>query len=223
LAPTISSITSAGNAPVSPPSFVQGEFAMCTSRNAWLAWLQTIAPAAALVAAPSALLRAQGPPNPQPTDAHKVFAADAGTWDADIKMYHQGPSGPAAESKGVETNELVSGGLYLQTTFKGKMAERDFEGHGLFGYDSRTKEYTGLWVDNFTTIPSQLKGKYDAAAKTLTMYGVVVDGAGNEMRQKQVTKYPDERTKRFEIFLLIGEGDAAQEVKIMEMTLKKRA
>jgi len=170
-----------------------------------------------------ASLSAQEPQAPQPTNAYKIFADDAGTWDAEVNMYFRGPKGPPMKSKGVETNELVSGGKYSRTTFKYKMRDKEFEGHGLFGYDPRSKEYVGLWVDNFTSIPSQLKGTYDASQKTLTMFGAVVDGAGNEMKQKQVTKYVDGNTKTLEIFLIIEAGGKTQEIKLMDMTAKKRS
>ena len=168
-------------------------------------------------------LSAQEHPVPQPNAAHKLFANDAGTWDALVKSYHQGPRGPATESKGVETNELVSGGMYARSTFKYTMRDREFEGHGLFGYDPRSKEYTGLWVDNFTTIPTHLKGKYDPEQKTLTLTGAVVDGAGNEIKQKQVYKYLDDKTKTLTIYILVEIGGRTREIKIMEMTATKRA
>jgi Protein of unknown function (DUF1579) len=168
-------------------------------------------------------LLAQQPPGPQPTEAHKLFADDSGTWDCTVKMYFQGPKGPATESSGVEINELVSGGLYSRDTFKYKMRDKEFEGHGLFGYDPRTKEYVGMWVDNFTSVPTQMKGKYDSEKKTLTMVGTVVDGAGNEIKQKQVTKYTDINTKTMQIFMIIDAGGKSRAIKLMEMTAKKRS
>ena len=170
----------------------------------------------------SAQLCAQVPATPKPTDAHKIFADDAGTWDATVKMYFRGPTGPATETSGVEVNELVSGGMYSRTTFKYKMRGKEFEGHGLMGYDPRSKEYTGTWVDNFTSIPSQMKGKYDAEKKTLTLFNTVVDGSGNEMKTKQVTKFVDDKTKTLEILMVIDAGGQTQEIKLMEMTAKKR-
>jgi hypothetical protein len=166
---------------------------------------------------------AQGPPDPEPTDAHKILADDAGTWDAAVKMYFRGPTGPATESTGIETNELVSGGLFARRTFKYKVRNKDFEGHGLFGYDPRSKEYTGTWVDNLTAVPTQLKGKFDAESKTLTMLGAVVDASGKEIKQKQVTTFVDDATKTFEIFIIVDASGKTHDVKIMEMTAKRRS
>ena len=154
--------------------------------------------------------------------AHKILANDAGTWDTAVKMYFQGPTGPAMEYKGVETVELVSGSLYSRTTSKCKMGDQDFEGHTLVGYNPRSKEYTGTAVNNFTTAPVQMKGTYDAEKKTLTMFSAVVDGTGNEISQKQITRFIDDRTKTFTTFMLADAGGKDTEIKLMEVTAKKR-
>lgn len=174
------------------------------------------------VSALSAQLSAQELPNPKPTKAHEVLARDAGHWDSEVSMFFAGPDAPPAKYKGVEVVELVSGGLFSRTTFKCQMGEREFEGHGLVGYDPRTKEYTGLWVDNFTSTPTSLKGKYDEEKKTLTMHLTLMDEAGREIKQKQLTTFVNENTKTFQIFLLVDAGGQELEIKVMEMTAKKR-
>ena len=146
---------------------------------------------------------AQELPNPKPGKAHKLLAQEVGSWDCDVKMFFQGPNGPPAEYKGLEVNKLVSGDLYLQTTFTCRMGEREFEGHSLFGYDPRAEQYVGTWVDNFTTTPTNMKGKYDAETKTLTVYSTLFDDEGNELQQKQVTTWTNEAKKKFAIFLVI--------------------
>jgi hypothetical protein len=178
-----------------------------------------IVPALLLLSAPG---WAQEPPAPQPAEAHKVLADDAGTWDAVVKMYHRGPAAPATESRGVETNELVCGGLYSRSTFKYQMGGREFEGHGLIGYDPRSKEYVGTWVDNFSAIPSSVTGKYDAKQKTLTLFSKAVDDSGNEMTTKQVTTFVDGKTKTLQIFLVVETGGRTRDVKLMDVTSKTR-
>jgi hypothetical protein len=137
-------------------------------------------------------------------------------------MYFRGPTGPPTESTGVETNELVSGKKYLRTSFKYKMGSLDFEGHGLVGYDPRSKEYIGTWVDNFTSVPTQKKGTYDPNKKTLTLFGTAVDGAGNEIKHKEITTFVDSQTKTLEIFMIIDADGKPQDIKLMDMTAKKR-
>ena len=161
-------------------------------------------------------------PTPKPTEAHRILANNAGTWDTVVKIFFQGPTAPPMEYKGVETAELVSGGLYLRTTSKCKMGDQDYEGHSLVGYNPRSKEYMGTAVNNFGPAPVQLKGTYDAEKKTLTMLSAVVDGKGNEIKQKEVTKFIDDKTKMFTSYMLVNAGGKEMEVKLMEVTARKR-
>jgi hypothetical protein len=167
-------------------------------------------------------LMAQQFPNPQPNEHHKVLAAEAGTWDSVVKMYLSGPDGPATEYQGVEHVQMVAGGLFSRSTFTGDFGDRKFEGHGLFGWDPNEEQYTGLWVDNFNGAPTLMTGTYDADTKTLTFHSTIVDGAGNPLKQKQVTTFVDERIRRFESYLIVEQGGRPLEVKLMEITSTKR-
>lgn len=170
----------------------------------------------------AAVVNAQGFPTPKPSENHKVLSADEGTWDCKVKMFLQGPSGPPTEFEGTEVNRVICGGLYVETDFTCKMGDQLFEGHGLMGYNPREKAYTGTWVDNFTAAPSQLSGKYDKDSKTLTITSEVYDESTDQMlTQKQVTKWIDESTKDFKIFLVVKAGEKTMDVKIMEMEAKK--
>lgn len=166
---------------------------------------------------------AQETPATKPADFRKVFAEEAGTWDAVVKSYFRGPDGPVTESIGVETSETICGGAGLRTKFTFKLKSLGFEGHGLIGYDPRLKEYTATRVSNFVPTPYPSRGQYDAPGKTLTMFSTITDQAGKEQRQKQVTKFVDGTTKTIEIFDLVEKNGEKQEVKLMEMTLKKRS
>lgn len=80
----------------------------------------------------------------------------------------------------------------------------------------------GTWVDNFSTIPMQLKGEYDEKSKTYTVHSTVVDETGHELKQKKVTTWIDEPNKKVEIFWVVEEGGENLDIKIMEMTAKRR-
>jgi hypothetical protein len=98
----------------------------------------------------------------------------------------------------------------------------EFEGHGLIGYDPRSKKYVGTWVDNFSAVPTQYQAEWDEGAKTMTAHSTVVDGNGQELKQKQVTTWVDESTKKFAVFLLVEAGGREMELKLMEMTARRR-
>ena len=166
---------------------------------------------------------AEAQENPKPGKPHELLALDAGTWDCDVKMFLGGPDAPPSTYKGVEINKLVSGGLYLQSSFTYPMGgQREFEGHSLMGYNPRTKKYVGTWVDNFTSVPSAIDGEYDEKTKTLTIHTTVVDGQGNEMKSKNATKWLDDSKKEFAAYLIVEAGGQKMEIKLMEMTATKR-
>ncbi|MBI4659290.1 MAG: hypothetical protein HY735_10655 [Verrucomicrobia bacterium] len=55
------------------------------------------------------------------------------------------------------------------------------------------------------------------------MFSVVFDeSTGQEIKQKQVTQFVNAKTKTFAIFMLVDVGGKEQEIKLMEMTAKKR-
>lgn len=159
---------------------------------------------------------------PKPAEAHQVLTNEAGVWDTDVKLFFQGPNQPPVVYKGAETSEMVSAGLYLKMSARGKLGDQEFEGHGLLGYDARTKEYIGTWVDNLTSTPTQTRGTYDAERKTLTLFSAVVDGAGREIQQKQVTHFVDDKTKTVTTFMLIDAESKKIEIKLMEITARKK-
>ncbi|MFG0334187.1 MAG: DUF1579 family protein [Maioricimonas sp. JB049] len=166
---------------------------------------------------------AQDFPDPQPEEAHKVLARDAGTWDCTLRMYLQGPDQPPTEYKGKEVNRLVNGDLHLRTRFTAKLGDRRFEGHGLMGYDPRSEKYIGTWVDNFNVIPSNYSGTFDEESKTLTIYSTSVDlNSGAEFKQKQVTVWEDDSHKDFTIYLVVESDGETRDVKLMEMTAVKQ-
>lgn len=172
-----------------------------------------------LLVSSASLAIAQGFPTPRPTEAHAVLAKEAGTWDGKVKMFFAGPDGPVAEFTAVETNTLVNNGLHVRTEFTMKMGETTFEGHGLTGWDPKSKTYLGTWTDTFTTTPVRSTGTYDAKTKTFTVESSVVDEAGNEVEQLQTTKFTDADTKVFTIFHMTD----GKRMKLMEMTAKRRA
>lgn len=159
----------------------------------------------------------------KPAKPQQLLARNAGTWDCDIKMFLKGPNTPPKNFKGIEDNKLVSGGKFLQTSFKYSMGpRREFEGHSLMGYDPRSKRYIGTWVDNMTSVPSQVSEEYDEASKTLTDHRTVVDGSGNETKSKLITTWHDDSTKKLEIFMVVRQGEKETDVKLMEIVATKR-
>ena len=159
----------------------------------------------------------------KPLKPQQLLARNAGTWDCDIKLFLKGPEAPPKNYKGIEDNKLVSGGKFLQTSFKYPMGpRRDFEGHSLIGYDPRSKRYVGTWVDTMTSAPSQVSEEYDEASTTLTDHRTVVDGNGNEIKTKHITTWQDDSRKKLEIFMVVKKDGKETDVRLMEIVATKR-
>ena len=164
---------------------------------------------------------AQGPPEVKPTDEHKLLAKDVGVWDGTMKMFMEGPDGPATTSKGVETNTLMVGGLWVVSNYKGEFAGKPFEGSGVNGYDPRKKKFVGTWADSMTPELMLLEGTYDEAAKALTLLSEGTGEDGKPVSMKMVSQYKGEDEKVFTLSVK-NEETEGKWMKMMEIGYKRR-
>lgn len=139
-------------------------------------------------------LSAQEPPVPKPTPHHLAMKRAEGTWDAVVKVYAE-PGKPPLQSKGVEVNTLLPGGLWLQSSFKSDMMGLPFEGRGLFGFDPALGKHVGAWVDSMVMSLAQPVGtcKDDCRETTMTFEGPGMDGKPATFKEVTVEKGPDQR------------------------------
>jgi hypothetical protein len=161
---------------------------------------------------------------PKPTPEHEALREDEGAWDGVIKASFPGPDGniQEAESRGVEVNHMMPGGLWMISNFRGEFGGMPFHGHGVTGFDLVKKKYVGTWVDSFTTSLMTLEGTYDKATRTSTMYGESTDPQGNTAKAKlvEVSKDADHRTMTMYMQVPGGGDDAWQ--KAMEIHYTRR-
>jgi Protein of unknown function (DUF1579) len=159
---------------------------------------------------------------PKPTAEHKILAADEGTWDAAIKSYINGPDSEPAVSKGVEVNTVLTGGLWISSSFSGDFGGMAFEGRGQFGYDPNKKKYVGTWIDSMSPALTVLEGTYDAKTKTITYTG---DGVcpidGSKQSQRMVTTSNSDGTREFTLYVT-GTQTGGKEAKMMVINYTKR-
>jgi hypothetical protein len=157
---------------------------------------------------------------PKATEQHKLLQKDVGTWDAVVKVWPMEGAEPV-ESKGVEKNELLKGGMWIVSRFEGAAGGMPFTGVGTFGYDPIEKKYVGTWVDTMTPHLMVSKGDYDENTKTMTMTG---EGrhpdSGEVYESKQISRYVDDDTRVFEFHI---PGKDGKHWKMMEITYQRRA
>lgn len=183
------------------------------------AWILALAMTTAASAPCAARAQEQGQ-LPQISEEHKLLHKDVGTWDATMKMFPMEGAEPI-ESKATETSELLQGGMWLVSRFKGDIFGMPFSGMGTVGYDPVDKKYVGTWVDSISPHLTIMKGEYDAATKTMT---AVAEGrdfeTGQVTQSKHITRYIDDNTRTFEIH---AKEEGGKERKVMEIHYKRRA
>jgi hypothetical protein len=161
----------------------------------------------------------EGPPVTKPSPEHDLLKQDAGMWDATIESFNE-PGGKPDVSKGVETNTLICGGLWLVQDFKGVVAGMEFQGHGLTGYDPAKRKYVGTWVDSMTTSIAPIESTYDASKKTMTGAMEMAGPDGKPMKVTTVTTFKEDGTR---VFTLNMPGPDGKDFTMMRITYTKRA
>ncbi|QDU60196.1 hypothetical protein Pan216_10340 [Planctomycetes bacterium Pan216] len=152
-------------------------------------------------------------------DPRELLKREAGTWEAEVKMYMPGSEGPVT-SKGTETNRIIGEGVWLISEFNGDFGGTKFTGFGEYGYDPVKKKYVGAWVDSMTPFLSTMEGEYDPSTKSLTMMSKGRDvRTGKEITTKMVTKYESDTERSLTMLNLTPDG---KEVKMMEINYTKK-
>jgi hypothetical protein len=154
----------------------------------------------------------------KPGPEHEILKKDVGVWDAIVEEQHE-PGAPPKTSKGVETNTLACGGLWLISDFKGEMMGQPFQGHGVTGYDPAKKKYTGVWVDAMSAAIGLLEGTYDAAKKTMTFQYQSTDPAGNPVKMKMVTEWKGEDSR---VWAASIQGPDGKDIPMLSIKYQRR-
>lgn len=153
-----------------------------------------------------------------PGEAHKMLAAEVGSWNNEMTFWHDENSKPEKATSTAEIR-MILGGRYQESNYKGMMMGMPFEGRGTVSYDNSTQEYTSTWIDNMGTGMMVMKGKMGSDGKTLEMRGKMVDPARKkEMDCREVYTIVDATTRKMEMYCTKG----GKEHKNMEIVMKKK-
>lgn len=154
---------------------------------------------------------AQEPPKPGPE--HEKLKEMEGTWDAVMDFNGQ-------QSKATVEYKSICGGLWLQSDFHGDFAGMKFDGHGLDGYNPRSKKYISVWVDSMLTTPMVTEGEFDPKTKTLTMSGEMPSPDGKNQKVKSTLEVKDKDHQTFKMYMVGGDG-GEQPMFTIEYTRRK--
>ena len=138
-----------------------------------------------------------------PGTTHEMIAKSNGTWKAKMTMWMM-PGSEPMQSEGMMTNEMILGGRYQKSTFKGDFMGMPMEGMSLLAYDNASKEFYSIWIDNMGTGMMMSKGKYDESTKVVDMRGTYVDPmTGKEEPFRQTMKEVDDNNQAMEMFMFM--------------------
>lgn len=136
----------------------------------------------------------------EPAEMHKMMASWDGTWIEETTLW-MGEGVQGQESKGTCVNKMLLGGRYQQSAHKGSVMNMPFEGISTMGYDNAKKIFVSSWVDNMGTGIMYTEGPYDAANKTITLKGKVVDPVtGKEKEVTEIMKIVDDNHQSLEMY-----------------------
>lgn len=154
-----------------------------------------------------------------PGEAHKMMAAEDGTWDGDITMWMTPDAKPIKQKTSADF-KMVLGGRYQESVHKGMFMGAPFEGHSTLAFDNATQEYTSTWIDNMGTGIMIMKGKYDPATKMFSMKGNCVDPVTKkEKKMRETITVIDDHTRKLEMY---DTGYDGKEFKNMEIMMTKK-
>lgn len=157
---------------------------------------------------------------------HKLLAEGVGTWNYTVKFWMD-PSAPPNESSGTAVTKAVMDGRYFVSEHNGKMqmpgpdgkmAEVEFKGMAVEGYDNVKKKFVASWIDNMGTGIMNLEGTYDAAKKAFTFRGEYEAMPGMKSKIREVITITDKNNHTFEFF----EDRGGTEVRTMEIKYTRK-
>lgn len=154
-----------------------------------------------------------------PGEAHKLMASWEGSWSGEVTMW-MSPDAPPTKSALTAVNKMVLGGRYQQTTVKGKFNNMPFEGMSTLAYDNAKKVYQSTWIDNMGTGLMVSQGPWDAATKSITFVGRMIDPTTHkEMDFKQIVKPID---NNYYVSEMYAPGPGGQDFKTMEIKYTRK-
>lgn len=156
-----------------------------------------------------------------PGDMQKMMGSWAGDWTCEVTSWMV-PGAPPTKSTATAKYETSMGGRYLVSHFNGNMMGQPFEGLSTQAYDNAKKKFISTWIDNFGTGIMVTEGPWDAATKSITFTGKMVDpsaGDGSEVAVREIYKVIDDKHHQMEMY---APGSDGKEYKNMEITYTKK-
>ncbi len=136
-----------------------------------------------------------------PGAMHQLLIKSNGDWNEEITFW-QAPGAPPTKADAKCFNSMILGDRYQVSASSGMMMGMPFEGKSTVGYDNIKKVFQSTWIDNMGTGIVFMEGPYDAATKTVSMKGEMVDPmSGKIERARQTMKFIDDNNQLMEMYV----------------------
>ena len=153
-----------------------------------------------------------------PGEQHKAMAGAAGAYDMEIKGWSE-PGKPPMVDKGTCSRTMMLDGRVMVEDVTATMMGAPFKGQGMMGFDNVTGKYWSTWTDSMSTGLMVSEGTCDAK-QSCTFIGTMNDPISKAaVKMKMNSKWVDPATEVFEMY---GPGPDGKEMKMMEITYRKK-
>lgn len=149
---------------------------------------------------------------------HALLKDMEGSWQGTFRFL-MGP-GQWVEGVGSCKRKLAYNDRFLIEEIRGDFAGQPFEGMGITGFNSATKEFETVWIENMATNISLSTGTYDASKKSYSFLGEMIDPmTGETFKCRSVMDASNPRKHTMQGFRVGADG---HEELMMEGTMSKK-
>lgn len=155
---------------------------------------------------------------PVPPTPRELLASTVGDWRLTIRVWSSPESEPS-ESVGTASGRWILGERFVETTYRGEVMERPFEGLRIEGYEKASEEYVSTWRDNFGSYTLVFRGRCPDPCRVRTLLASFLDPVSSQtLRIKGVTTVTGADSYSYESFVVTPAG---AEFKNMELVAQR--
>jgi hypothetical protein len=157
---------------------------------------------------------------PKPGPEHKVMEAFIGEFEGGGKWWMM-PGSEPKEFSGKVTRKWDMDGLFVVENVTGDAPEGQpaYKSTSFMGYNTFDHRYETAWIENMSTYIGMMQGKYDAAKKTFTFTGDILNPFTQKKTKQRVVidlTNPDK-----EVMTCYMNDEGGNEFKCMDATFTR--
>ena len=137
-------------------------------------------------------------------EACRVFERWVGAWVVELDVLRH--DAEPVRVRGTSVSRLIGHGRWLVTEYS--TADRDFEGHGVMGFDPAKDRYVYTWVDTLRPFLAVGEGTWDAS-RTLMQITTTASYDGRPMHWREENEWLGDDARAFRSIMIAPDGKEA--------------